>query len=163
MSSVSPNERKSRLRSIGKDSSVDRMSQRTQGDIQEISEIISSCNFLCDKFIEEDQTENMSKKLDRHLTRREKFIYEGILAECGTSGDFKRLQASLIILQKLIRRKREKKLAKQAEKEAQMKDSNNFLASVSNPGKKRASKSTVTLRKELMREPGFMDYEDLHK
>ena len=58
----------------------------------------------------------MSKKLDRYLTRREKYMYERILAQCGTSGDFKRLQQSLIILQKLVRRKRHEKDKKNAEK-----------------------------------------------
>ena len=33
-----------------------------------------------------------------YLTIREKYIYERILAECSTQGDFKRLQQSLIIL-----------------------------------------------------------------
>ena len=75
MSSASPPNH-AKHRSIGgKDSSVDRMSQRTQADISELTEIISACNFLCDKYINEDEEDNVSRKLDKHLTRREKFIY----------------------------------------------------------------------------------------
>ena len=97
---------------------MDRVSLRTQSDIQEVTEIISACNFLCDKYIDEGDENDVSRKLDRYLTRREKFMYERIIAECGTSGDYKRLQASLMILQKLIRRKRRQKMEKQAAKEA---------------------------------------------
>ena len=108
MSTSSPNHR----RSTSKDVTLDGRSVRTQNDIQELTEIISSCNFLCDKYIPDDDEDDVSKKLDRYLTRREKFMYERIIAECGTSGDYKRLQASLMILQKLIRRKRKQKMDK---------------------------------------------------
>ena len=89
MSSTSPKPRLNR--SIGRESSVDRVSQRTQSDIQEVTEIISACNFLCDKYIDDVEGDDISRKLGKYLTRREKFMYERIIAECGTSGDYKRL------------------------------------------------------------------------
>ena len=52
---------------------------RTQEDINDVSQIISSCNFLCDDNID---NENLKlTKIDRYLSRREKYMYERILAE----------------------------------------------------------------------------------
>ena len=98
------------------------MTKRQQSDINELSQIISSCNILCDDIIREDELEDLSRKLDKYLSRREKFMYQNIIAECGSQGDYKRLQASLIIMQKLIRRKRAKKIQKNEKRNAEYRE-----------------------------------------
>ena len=49
--------------------------QRCQEDINDVSEIISRCNFITDKNREELGI------IDKHLTRREKYMFDRILAE----------------------------------------------------------------------------------
>lgn len=47
--------------------------------------------------------------LDKHLTRREKYMYERILAEVHHQGSQTRLNKALVILQKIIKRGKKKK------------------------------------------------------
>ena len=55
--------------------------------------------------------------MDKYLTRREKYIYERILAEVHHQGSLTRLNASLVILQKIIRNQRIEKLKDQMDQE----------------------------------------------
>jgi len=48
--------------------------------------------------------------MDKYLTRREKYMYERILAEVHHQGSLTRLNASLVILQKIIKSQRIEKL-----------------------------------------------------
>lgn len=59
-------------------------SLRQQDDINDISQIISQCNFLTDKSHEQDTVKLTN--LDKYLTRREKYMYERILAEVHHQG-----------------------------------------------------------------------------
>ena len=56
--------------------------------------------------------------MDKYLTRREKYIYERILAEVHHQGSLKRTNAALVILQKIIRNQRAEKQKEQRRKEA---------------------------------------------
>ena len=80
-----------------------------------MSQIISSCNFLCDQAHDEEQVKLTD--MDKFLTRREKYMYERILAEVHHSGSLKRTNAALVILQKIIRNERNEKAQKLAQQE----------------------------------------------
>ena len=66
-----------------------------------MSQIISSCNFLCDNSYETELS--VPNDLDKFLSRREKYIYENILAEVQHVGSLKRTNAALVILQKVMK------------------------------------------------------------
>ena len=66
---------KSPGRSVEKKISSVLSTQRCQEDINDVSEIISRCNFITDKNREELGI------IDKHLTRREKYMFDRILAE----------------------------------------------------------------------------------
>ena len=55
--------------------------------------------------------------MDKYLTRREKYMYERILAEIHHQGSLTRLNASLVILQKIIKNQRIEKLKEQMDEE----------------------------------------------
>ena len=93
--------------------------------------------------------------MDKYLTRREKYMYERILAEAQHRGSFNmsRLNASLVILQKIIKRAKAEKAKKMFEQEATKTTMSGFTSAI----KKTKPKDSSTISKK------FMDYDQLER
>ena len=87
--------------------------------------IITSCNFLTDQNfeMETEKTSAIDRNMDKYLTRREKYMYERILAKVNHGGSLKRVNAALVILQKIMKGERsEQRKAQKLADESAMKN-----------------------------------------
>ena len=95
--------------------------------------IITSCNFLTDKNFEivPEKSSAIDRDMDKYLTRREKYMYERILATVNHGSSLKRVNAALVILQKIMKAERsEQRKAQKLADEREMKNKQEIPESV---------------------------------